>query len=204
LQQTGWPEDFLCFNISEAGAAAERGRSADEKGSGVAMANPEGMPEHSRESGGEPQPLREALDKAKSVFWCNSNRGAEPGGNELERRMRLRGFAAAWLPFVYPEHMRRARRGDAIFMYANGLGIIGIGYATESRVEILGPDHPDRLRAFGDGEHEEEWRIPVEWRVWDEGNPCEVETLRQTFVDITNHQSRINAVRNHFLGNLET
>ena len=147
--------------------------------------------------------LRQAFDNATSVFWCNTDRGAGAGGNSLERRMHARGFAAAWLLFVYEDHMRRARCGDVIFMYANGLGVIGIGLAKESRLEILGPDHPDRLRAFTtEGENEEEWRIPVEWLVWDEGNPCPVEPLRGTFLEITHHSDRVRMVRDHFLGNL--
>lgn len=85
-------------------------------------------------------------------------------------------------------------------MYANGLGVIGIGRATESRLEILGHDHPGRLRDFAtEGESEEEWRIPVEWIVWDENNPCPVEALRGTFLDITLHDSRVQAVLEHFL-----
>jgi hypothetical protein len=44
-----------------------------------------------------------------------------------------------------------------IFLYANSLGVIGVGRATESRLELLFPDHPGRLRDFATGgENEEE------------------------------------------------
>lgn len=147
-----------------------------------------------------------AHSKGPRVFWCNTNRGAGAGGNSLEQQMHAQHFAAAWTAddhpdgtFNYPDHMRRVRHGDMIFMYANGLGVIGVGRATESRLELLFPDHPDRLRAFAtEGENEEEWRIPVEWLVWNEANPCAVELLRSSFQEITDHADRIHAVRQHF------
>jgi hypothetical protein len=151
--------------------------------------------------------MANAADKSGlRVFWCNTNRGAGAGGNSLEQRMHVHGFAAAWTAadhpdgtFNYPDHMRKVRCGDLIFMYANGLGIIGVGRAAESRLELLFPDHPGRLRAFAtEGENEEEWRIPVEWQVWDDANPCEVEPLRSSFQEITDHAERIAEVRQHF------
>ena len=147
--------------------------------------------------------LRNAFENFANIFWINSNRGNGPGGNGLEQRMHRRNFAVAWLSFNYEDHMRSVRCGDLIFMYANGLGVIGIGQAKESRLEILGDDHPDRIRVFAtEGENEEEWRIPVEWITWDESNPCPVEPLRGTFLDITHHVDRVVAVREHFLGNV--
>lgn len=148
----------------------------------------------------------EAHDSNVRVFWCNTNRAAGAGGDSLERQMHSRHFAAAWTSvdhphgtFNYPEHMRRVRRGDMIFMYAKGIGIIGVGRAAESRLELLFPDHSDRLRDFTtEGENEEEWRIPVEWLVWEEANPCSVERLRSSFQEITNHAERIRKVRQHF------
>ena len=140
------------------------------------------------------------------VFWCNTNRGAGAGEDSLEQEMHARRFAAAWTAiqhpdgtFNYPDHMRRVRCGDMIFMYANGLGVIAVGRAAESRLEVLFADHPDRLRDFGrEGENEEEWRIPVEWLVWDENRPCAVEALRSSFQEITEHAARIEEVRQHF------
>ena len=66
-------------------------------------------------------------------------------------------------------------------------------------MELLFPDHPDRLRDFAtEGENEEERRIPVEWLRWDEANPCVVEPLRGLFLEITDHAERVRAVRQHF------
>lgn len=148
--------------------------------------------------------LHDAFDTAEKFFWCNTNRGAEPRGagphaNELENRMHERGVAAAWTPFDYPEHMKRVRRAHLIVMYANGRGVIGIGRAKESRLEILGPDHPDRIREFIHGQHEEEWRVPVEWCVWDEKNPCQIEPLRKSFQELRNQEKRLKEIRKHFL-----
>jgi len=145
-------------------------------------------------------------NSSERVFWCNTNRGAGPGENGLERRMHARGFVAAWTDvehpdgtFNYPEHMRRARRGDMVFMYANGLGIIGVGRVSASRIELLFANESSRLRDFTtEGKNEEEWRIPVEWLVWDDTNCCEVEFLRPTFQEITEHAGRVLKVRQHF------
>jgi hypothetical protein len=145
-------------------------------------------------------------DSGSRVFWCNTNSGAGAEGNSLEQQMHGQRFAAAWTAvdhpdgtFNYPDHMRRVRRGDMIFMYANGLGVIGVGRATEGRLELLFPDHPGRLRDFAtEGENKEEWRIPVEWLVWDEASALAVEPLRSSFQEITDHAERILAVRRHF------
>jgi hypothetical protein len=146
----------------------------------------------------------EAHNPDQRAFWCNTNRGA---GVELEQRMRSQCFAAAWIAddhpdgtFNYPDHMRRVRQSDLIFMYAKSVGVIGVGRAAESRLEILFPDHPGRLRDFAtEGGNREEWRIPVEWVAWDEANPCEVEhALLSSFQEITGLAERLGALRKHF------
>ena len=144
--------------------------------------------------------LAQAFAEAQRYFWCNTNRGRGLGGDSLEQRMRSRCFAAAWFDFKYEAHIREVRSGDLIFMYANGVGIIAVGYVLESRLEILGHDNPDRMRDFeSEGENEEEWRIPVRWLVWDESNPCPMlPPLRPTFTEITDHTERIEELRNHF------
>jgi hypothetical protein len=148
----------------------------------------------------------EAYDSDSRVFWCNTNRGGGAGGNSLELRMHERCFAAAWSfedhpeqTFNYSAHMRRVRRGDIIVMYAMRLGVIGVGRATESRLELLFEAHPDRLRHYAtEGGNVEEWRIPVEWLAWDENNPCIVDPLNGTFLEITRHEDRAKSVLQHF------
>ncbi len=140
------------------------------------------------------------------IFWCNTNRGHGAGGTSLEGKMHARCFAAAWSGvahpdgmFNYPDHMRQVRRGDLVVMYANGVGVIGVGRVAESRLELLFPDHPDRLRDFStEGQNREEWRIPVEWLAWDEANPCDVKSLRSSFQEITDLAERVQEVRQHF------
>jgi hypothetical protein len=108
-------------------------------------------------------------------------------------------FAATWIPFAYESHMRRVQRGDLIFMYANGQGVIQVGRAEESRLEILGPHNGDRLRSFEHGGHEEEWRIPVEWLVRDETPPCPIqEPLRGAFLQMKSNK-RLRKIKRHFL-----
>jgi hypothetical protein len=147
----------------------------------------------------------EADRTGSRMFWCNTNRGKGGGGNSLEERMHARSFAAAWTgvdhpdrTFNYPDHMRRVRRGDLIFMYSNGLGVIGVGRATESRLELLFRDHPDRLRGYAtEGRNDEEWRIPVTWLAWNEANPCEIKPLRGSFLEISDPEL-IHALQHHF------
>jgi hypothetical protein len=156
---------------------------------------------------GDP-PLREAFENAERVFWCNTNRDGGAGGSSLEQRMHDRHFAAAWTwgagtaqagTFNYPDHMQRVRCGDVIVMYANELGVIAIGQATGSGLAVLHQTHPGRIRDYAtEGENAEEWRIPVEWLVWDEGNSCPVDPLRPSFQEITNHTARIALIRQHF------
>jgi transcriptional regulator with XRE-family HTH domain len=153
--------------------------------------------------------LREAFQNAEHVFWCNTNRGAGAGGNSLEQRMHDRHFAAAWTwgagtdqagTFNYPKHMQRVGCGDVIVLYANGLGVVAIGRATGGGLEVLDENDPNRMRDYDtEGENAEEWRIPVEWLVWDEDNPCPVDPpLRASFQEITTHTDRVGLIRDHF------
>ncbi len=66
-------------------------------------------------------------------------------------------------------HMEALKRGDIIFMYANRVGVIGIGKAV-GRCETLEPGYPGRLT---DNEPGREWRIPMDWLIWvDEQHAC--------------------------------
>jgi hypothetical protein len=122
--------------------------------------------------------------------------------------MHDRGFAVVWSYEPHPNglfnfytHMWRVRQGDLIVMYANRAGVIAVGRARESRLEILGPDHPDRLRDYAtEGQNELEWRIPVEWLAWDEARPCRVKHLLGAFIEITDHADRLRTLRGCYPG----
>lgn len=140
--------------------------------------------------------------EADRVFWCNSNRGAAaPTDVYLEQQMCERGFAAAWLDFRYPVHMKKVKKDALIFMFAKRIGVIAVGFVPEDdTLEILGPRDPDRIRAFKYGRHKQEWRIKVDWVEWNVENPCKkISSLRPTFQEITTHSKRIQEVRKHFL-----
>jgi hypothetical protein len=102
--------------------------------------------------------LRDLFEGASRFFVCNTNRKWSP---DAEERMHHREYAAAWEKFNYSTHMDRVRHGDAIFMYAKGAGIIGIGRAKAQR-QVLKPSNPDRISKEG----KSEWRVPVEWLAW--------------------------------------
>ncbi len=143
----------------------------------------------------------EKFFESERVFLCNSNRGAPaPSYDYLEREMRGRGFAAAWINFNYPQHMQRVAKDHLIFMFAKRIGVVGVGVVTDHPLEILGRDHPDRIRAFRFGQHEQEWRIRVNWLAWDESNPCySTSSLRPSFQEITSHTERVRVLKAHFL-----
>jgi hypothetical protein len=142
--------------------------------------------------------LRDAFECAERVFWCNTNRdGTQAQPLALENQMHSRGFAAAWIPFAYPEHMNRVRAGDMIVMYATRQGVIAIGRAMHG-VTVLGARDPDRIRAFKYGRHDEEWRIPVEWCVWNENASLTMRPLRTSFLEITGHDKLLKRIREHW------
>jgi hypothetical protein len=110
-----------------------------------------------------PDRFQALLEKADHLFVCNTNRKHDP---DAEHLMRERRYAAAWEDFTFRSRMRKVEPGSAILMYANGLGIIGIGRARAS-CEILEPGNNDRLRIG----KTREWRVPLDWLVWDEEHP---------------------------------
>lgn len=140
-----------------------------------------------------------ALSKtATSVFWCNTDRGGYRGVLH-EELMHARGLAITWIPFQYPGHMERVEAGDLIAMYANRVGVVGLGLVRGS-VQKLGTDAADRIWPFvADDVNRDEWRIPVEWLTWDVDQPCQMgKALRPSFVDITQHLERVDAIRRHY------
>lgn len=99
--------------------------------------------------------------------------------------MRQRQYAAVWEDFRYPTHMERVRRGDAIFMFAKGVGIIGVGRAKATH-QILQASDPDRIRS-ADEHNDPEWRVPVDWLAWaeDDEDACPCRIPNASFVDVS-------------------
>lgn len=146
-----------------------------------------------------PKQFHSLFDKKNRFFVCNTNRRWSP---VAEQQMRQRGYAAAWEDFKYPSHMQEVERGSAIFMYAKGVGIIGIGQATAPH-EVLQPGNPDRVM----NGKTPEWRIPVEWLAWEEDDADSLfwPSPNATFFDVNGDKYRPlrEGVRHHFLGRSE-
>jgi hypothetical protein len=143
--------------------------------------------------------LRAALRAANQFFLCNTDRRYSA---TVEQLMRHKKYAAVWEDFRWRGHMDKVRSGDLIFMYAKGVGIIGVGRAKAKR-EILPRRHPDRIR--NPREYDEpEWRVPVkDWLAWvdddAEAFPCKIGNV--SFIDVSGEKYRDlrDGVARHFL-----
>ena len=114
--------------------------------------------------------LRELLKEGRLMFVCNTNRRWSPDRGD-EHLMRHTHYATVWTEFRWEKHIRSVKKGDAILMYAKGVGIIGIGQA-KGGVEILRAGDPGKIRP--DKKDQEEWRVPVEdWLMWVEDNDAD-------------------------------
>lgn len=134
-------------------------------------------------------------------FMCNTDRrdsNLTATGYDLEEKMYNRGYAAAWEKFNYPEHMQQVKPGDAIFMVAKGVGIIGVGRA-EAICETLESGDPDRIH----GGDTLEWRVKVHWLGWrrDEDAYPLKSVPRFTFGNVSDEKyvDLRESVRQHFL-----
>jgi hypothetical protein len=165
------------------------------------------LPNEGRSSDHSPEELRDLFDNANQFFLCNTDRvqgeRTPSGGYELEEQMHGRSFAAAWESFKFPAHMERVQRGHAIFMFAKGVGIIGIGRAKAGH-QILKPNAPDRIRNFEYEDSTPEWRVPVDWLAWRrDSDACRWTGtgLNLTFLDVSEdqHSQLRAAVKKHFL-----
>jgi len=110
--------------------------------------------------------LQQLLTNAPRFFVCNSDRvqgdRTPTGGFVLEEEMHNRGFATAWEDFRFPSHMEKVHPGDAIYMFAKGVGIIGIGMATGTYEKLV----PGQDRRVSHVHETNEWRVPTQWLVW--------------------------------------
>ena len=138
---------------------------------------------------------------APRFFVCNTDRkdGERSAGDGFlrEEMMAARGVAAAWESFKFPPHMDSVRPGHAIFAFAKGVGVIGVGRAKGPCLRLQ-PGDRNRLHQ-GDSV---EWQIPVDWLDWrDEAGACPWGyPYNFTFWDISDGkyaQAREN-VRRHF------
>ncbi len=125
---------------------------------------------------------------AGRFFVCNTDRKdgerGSGGGFLREEMMVARGLAAAWEDFRFPSHMNEVQSGNAIFAYAKGAGIIGVGRAKGS-CEQLQPGDPRRLHPG----NSVEWRVPVDWLNWqDENAACPWPSNRSTFWEVSDEK----------------
>ena len=104
--------------------------------------------------------LQNLFATAPRFFVCNTNRRYSPltatGGSAMEQEMYSRQLATAWVPFKFPSHMQLVALGDGVFMFAKGVGIIGIGVAT-ARCEFVSATASNRLW-YKDEDNILEWR----------------------------------------------
>lgn len=143
---------------------------------------------------GQSAEIVDLFESASRFFLCNTNRRNSP---EDERRMRDSGFAAAWERFNYPSHMQMVERGDAILMFAKGVGIVGIGVA-KGKCQIIEPGDLGRVAPYG----EREWRVPANWLSWRKDEDAfPIKSRNGTFFDVSEEYSsevREN-IKKHFL-----
>ncbi|CAH1385245.1 phospholipase D family protein [Candidatus Nitrotoga sp. M5] len=102
-------------------------------------------------------------DGGRQFFICNSDRRngtrTADGGYLHEELMQSLGTAMAWESFKHPKHMSKARKGDIVFLFAKGKGVIAVGEVTEE-VEVADGIHKKRLSQVA---NTTEWRICVNW-----------------------------------------
>jgi hypothetical protein len=153
--------------------------------------------------------LGELFAHGQRFFVCNTNRTYSArtpvGGFVDEEMMHTQQHAVVWEEFRYPDHMKKVTAGDAVMMYANGVGIVGIGVA-KGGVEIAHPGDPTRLGS-SNTQAQSEWRVPVRWLAWlDEASACPVSPRRPSFFDISGseYEAYRDQVKTHFLDAIDT
>jgi hypothetical protein len=124
-------------------------------------------------------------------FVCATNRrNFGINGTDLETLMRVKCCAAIWeyppetqTKVKYLVHMKRVDVGSLIFMFASGLGVIGVGRATGGPIGPISPGAHSRLR--GTDWSAAEWQVPVEWLYWNVDTPCSIRGVNSTFYELT-------------------
>jgi hypothetical protein len=139
------------------------------------------------------------FDSSTGFFLCNTDR---KHGHDPEEAMKTRCYAAAWEDFDHTNHMKLVKNNDIIFMYANKVGIVGIGRAL-GPCERLEPGNPDMVC---DDVDSAEWRVPVEWLEWvDDEHACPwhgvLPPTSQDLSTLKKNNHRV-AVLKHFFGPL--
>jgi hypothetical protein len=150
--------------------------------------------------------LQNLFETAPRFFVCNTNRRyseqTATGGSAIEQEMYSRQLATAWETFKFPSHMQLVEPGDGVFMFAKGVGIIGIGVAT-AQCEILSATDPNRLWYKGE-DNTLEWHVPTKWLAWkDDADACPYPGAPNfTFWNVTGIQydDFRELVNSHFLG----
>ena len=147
--------------------------------------------------------LQDLFETSTRFFVCNTDRRqgdrTPTGGFVLEEEMHNRGFAAAWEDFKFPTHMEMVEPGNAIFMFAKGVGIIGVG-AAKGSCQKLQPNQRGRITHVHDTV---EWRVPTRWLAWTDNNGAFAwRSPNFTFWDVSESQyENFRAdVMAHFLG----
>lgn len=160
------------------------------------------LPKHSLPATELSDDLRDLFDSAERFFVCNTDRKhtelTKSGGFLLEEAMHNRGFAAAWESFKFPKHMEEVKNGDAIFMFAKGVGIIGVGRALAD-CKTFQPGGRGMIQPG-----EVEWRVPVRWFEWrDDQDAFPYKSPNFTFWNVTgpDYADLRDGVRQHFMGN---
>ena len=123
---------------------------------------------------------KDLLNESLRYFVCNTNRRATKDYSET--LMYKNSYAMAWEDFSYPEHMKNVRKKDIIFMFAKGVGIIGIAEVLGS-CEVFSPSDPKTLDPLFNSK---EWRIPVLWHIWvPDKEAYKWKSPNTTFIEVT-------------------
>jgi hypothetical protein len=149
--------------------------------------------------------LRDLLENATRFFVCNTNRRqggrTSTGGYAIEQKMCTLGYATAWEKFKYPTHMMDVKSGDAIFLFAKGVGVIAVGRA-KSKCEVLKPGAKNRM-PNSPYQNDNEWRVPFDLLDWrdDDKSAYRCKTGNYTFCNVTDEKYRglREGIRKHFL-----